>query len=126
VRRIARRALTHSEPARRAVRRLNRRLYGIGGRSGDFTWASWFFPLLSGDAGLRRLDGVIQEQLRFAVTGEHSRRNFKSVPYGDLRGVGYLPLATAFHAYRHGLAEYQALLESSTGKLQPGNREVAS
>lgn len=126
VRRIARRARTHSEPARRAVRRLNRRVYGIGGRSGDFTWASWFFPLLSGDCSLRRLDGVIQEQLRFAVTGEHSRRNFKSVSYDDLRGVGYLPLVSAFHAYRRGLAEYEGLLESSTGKLQPGNREEAS
>lgn len=111
VRRIARRARTHSDPARRAVRRLNRRLYGIGGRSGDFTWASWFFPLLTGDEGLRRMDGLIQEQLRFAVTGVHSRRNFKAVPYDALRGVGYLPLVSAYHAYRRGSGEYQALLE---------------
>jgi hypothetical protein len=126
VRRIARRARSRPDPARRAVRRLNRRLYGIGGRATDFTWASWFFPLLSGDSSLHRLDGLIQEQLRFAVTGEHSRRNFKSVPYDLLRGVGYLPLVSAFHAYRRGPAEYEALLESSTGKLQPGNREEAS
>jgi hypothetical protein len=112
VRRIVRRAHNRTDPARHAVRRLNRRLYGIGGRSTDFTWASWFFPLLSDDAGLRRMDRLIQEQLRFAVTGLHSRRNFKAVPYQALRGVGYVPLVSAYHAYRLGPAEYDALLES--------------
>ena len=126
VRRIARRARSRPDPALRAVRRLNRRLYGVGGRATDFTWASWFFPLLSGDSSLHRLDGLIQEQLRFAVTGMHSRRNFKSVPYEELRGVGYLPLVSAYHAFRRGPVEYEAVLESSTGKLSPGNREVAS
>ena len=126
VRRIVRRARRRSDPARSAVRRLNRRLYGVGGRSTDFTWASWFFPLLTVDATLSRLDGLIQEQVRFAVTGIHSRRNFKEVSYDDLQGVGYLPLVSAFHAYRRSPAEYEALLESSTGKLHHGTSEVAS
>jgi RNA-directed DNA polymerase len=126
VRRIARRARRRQDPARVAVRRLNRRLYGIGGRSTDFTWASWFFPLLTVDATLRRLDRLIQDQLRFAVTGVHSRRNFKEVSYESLRGVGYLPLVSGYRAYRRGPAEYEALLESSMAKLQPGTSEVAS
>ena len=126
VRRIARRARGRPDPARRAVRRLNRKLYGIGGRSTDFTWASWFFPLLTVDATLRRLDRLIQEQLRFAVTGVHSRRNFQEVPYDRLRGVGYLPLVSAYRAYQRRPDEYEALLESSTGKLQHGTSEVAS
>jgi RNA-directed DNA polymerase len=117
-RRIARRARRRPDPARAAVRRLNRRLYGVGGRSSDFTWASWFFPLLSGDATLRRLDGLIQDQLRFAETGGHSRRNFKEVPYERLRGVGYLPLVSAYRAYRRGPGEYESLLESCTSRLQ--------
>ena len=125
VRRIARRARGRQDPARLAVRRLNRRMYGVGGRSTDFTWASWFFPLLTVDATLHRLDSLIQEQLRFAVTGVHSRRNFKEVPYDVLRGVGYLPLVSAFRAYQHSPAEYEALLESCTGKLQAA-AEVAS
>jgi RNA-directed DNA polymerase len=126
VRRIVRRARRRPDPARLAVRRLNRRLYGVGGRSTDFTWASWFFPLLTSDATLSRLDGLIQEQLRFAVTGVHSRRNFREVSYEELRGVGYLPLVSAFRTYRRSPAEYGALLESSTGKLQHGTSEVAS
>ena len=127
VRRIVRRARRRPEPARLAVRRLNRRLYGLGaGSATDFTWASWFFPLLTVDATLHRLDRLIQEHLRFAVTGVHSRRNLKDVPYEGLRGVGYLPLVTAYHAYRREPAEYEALLESSTGKLHHGTSEVAS
>jgi hypothetical protein len=126
VRRIARRAHGRQDPARLAVRRLNRRLYGVGGRSTDFTWASWFFPLLTGDASLRRIDGLIQQQLRFAVTGGHSRRNFREVSYEQLRGVGYLPLVSAYHAYRSSPAEYEGLLESCTGKLHHGTVKVAS
>jgi RNA-directed DNA polymerase len=126
VRRIARRASRREDPARLAVRRLNRRLYGIGGRSTDFTWASWFFPLLTVDATLHKIDRLIQEQLRFAVTRVHSRRNFRDVPYEDLRGVGYLPLVSAYRAYRRNPAEYEALLESSMGKLQHGTGEAAS
>lgn len=126
VRRIVRRARRREDPARAAVRRLNRRLFGIGGRSSDFTWASWFFPLLTVDTTLHQLDRLIQEQLRFAVTGAHSRRNFKAVPYERLRGVGYLPLVSAFRAFQRGRTEYEALLESSTGKLQHGTSEVAS
>jgi RNA-directed DNA polymerase len=125
VRRIARRARNRQDPARAAVRRLNRRLFGIGGRSTDFTWASWFFPLLTVDATLHRLDHLIQDQLRFAVTGVHSRRNFKEVPYDRLRGVGYVPLVSAYRAYQGGPAGYEALLERSTGKLQHGTSEVA-
>jgi RNA-directed DNA polymerase len=126
VRRIVRRARRREDPARAAVRRLNRRVYGIGGRSTDFTWASWFFPLLTVDTTLHRLDRLIQDQLRFAVTGAHSRRNFKDVPYARLQGVGYLPLVSAFRAFQLGAAEYEALLESSNGKLQHGTSEVAS
>jgi RNA-directed DNA polymerase len=117
VRRIARRARGRPDPARQAVRRLNRRLYGVGGRPTDFTWASWFFPLVSGDATLRRLDALVQEQLRFAVTRVHSRRNFREVPYDRLQGLGYVPLVSAYHAYRRGPAEYEALLESCMGQL---------
>jgi len=126
VRRIARKARSRQDPARAAVRRLNRRLYGIGGRSTDFTWGSWFFPLLTVDDTLHRLDRLIQDQLRFAVTGVHSRRNFKEVSYERLRGVGYLPLVSAYRAYQVGPTEYEALLESSAGKLQHGTSEVAS
>ncbi len=100
VRRIARRACGRLDACAFAVRRLNRRLYGVGGGRADFTWAGWFFPLLSTDATLRSLDRLIQGQLRYAVTGRHEKRNFDGVPYSALREAGYLPLVAAFHRYR--------------------------
>lgn len=115
-RRIARRARSRPDPARYAVRKLNRRLYGVGGRWPDFTWASWFFPLLTGDSTLQRLDATVQHQLRFAVTGVHQRRNFKAVSYELLRAVGYLPLVSAYRAYRRGPDEYEAMLAGCMGR----------
>lgn len=102
VRRLARRARERADGCGFMVRRLNRRLYGVGGREADFTWAGWFFPLLTTDATLRSLDQLIQGHLRHAVTGRHEKRNFRAVPYEALRRAGYLPLVTAFHGYRAG------------------------
>ncbi len=111
-RRMARRGRIMRDPLGYFVRRLNRRLFGAGGDPADFTWATWFFPVLGGDATLRRLDAVIQEQARFAATGRHERRNRGAVPYSRLRAAGYLPLTTAFHAYARETVEYEALIES--------------
>jgi RNA-directed DNA polymerase len=126
VRRIARRARSRRDPAQAAVRRLNRRLFGIGGRSTDFTWASWFFPLLTVDATLHRLDRLIQEQLRFAVTGVHSRQNFKQVSYEQLKAAGYLPLVSAYYAYHQGASEYEDLLARETVDLDSGFQVMLS
>jgi hypothetical protein len=110
VRRLVRRARSHRDPPGYAIRRLNRKLYGVGGDASDFTWATWFFPLIDSDDSLRRLDGLIQDQLRFAATGRHERRNRGAVPYRRLVSSGYLPLVTAFRAYRRGPGDYEALL----------------
>ena len=115
VRRLARRARHLDDPARYVVRRLNRKLYGFGGDASDFTWATWFFPLIGSDVTLRRLDGVIQEQLRFATTGRHERRNRGALPYAALVERGYLPLASAFRAFRRGPGEYEALVGRRLG-----------
>lgn len=101
-RRLARRARARSDACGFMIRRLNRRLYGVGGREADFTWAGWFFPLLTTDQTLRSLDRVIQAQLRYAVTGRHEKRNFRALPYEELRRAGYVPLVSAFHGYRSG------------------------
>lgn len=111
-RRMARRARAAGDPIAYFVRRLNRRLYGVGGDPADFTWGSWFFPMLSGDASLRRLDAVIQEHARYAGTGRHERRNHRLVPYSRLLAAGYLPLTAAFHAHARGPGDYRALLEA--------------
>ncbi|MDP9073781.1 MAG: reverse transcriptase domain-containing protein, partial [Actinomycetota bacterium] len=66
--RLARRLLRWRErsgiPAERVVpafvRRLNRRVYGVPTERAEFSWATWFLPMLSGPAGLQRLDEHVQ------------------------------------------------------------------
>jgi hypothetical protein len=113
VRRLARKARSREDPAGYFVGSLNRRIYGIGGDPADFTWATWFFPLLSGDTSLRGLDAVVQEQARFAITGRHEHGNRGAVPYAALRAAGYLPMVSAYHAYRRGGGRYAARLEAA-------------
>jgi hypothetical protein len=120
VRRLARKARTGDDPVHYFLKRLNRRVYGIGGDEADFTWATWFFPMLSADTSLRRLDAVIQEQARFAATGRHERRNRRLVPYPALTAAGYIPLVSAFHTYRRGPTAYEALLDRA-GLWEPGS-----
>ena len=115
VRRLARRARSHDDPAWYVLRRLNRKLYGAGADASEFTWATWFFPLIGSDDSQRRLDGVIQEQLRFAASGKYERRNRGVMPYPRLKAAGYLPLVTAFRAFRRGPGEYEALLDRRLG-----------
>ncbi len=110
-RRMARRALERPDGLAWMVRRLNRRLFGVGGRREDFSWAGWFFPLLSRTSTLSRLDSVIQGQLRFAVTGRHERRNLGIVPYAALVAAGYVPLVTAYHAFRRSRGDFEGLIE---------------
>jgi RNA-directed DNA polymerase len=114
-RRLARRARGRPNAAGYVIRRLNRKLYGVGADVSRFTWSTWFFPLIDSDVTLRGLDGVVQEQLRFAVTGRHERRNRGAVSYAQLSEAGYLPLVTAYRAYRRGPAEYESLLDRRLG-----------
>ncbi len=117
-RRLARRARGRPDATRYVIRRLNRKLYGVGVDVSRFTWSTWFFPLIDADVTLRRLDTVVQEQLRFAVTGRHERRNRGAVSYAKLTASGYLPLVTAYRAYRRGPAEYESLLDRRLGFMR--------
>ena len=113
-RRLARRAIERPDPVAYALRRLNRRLYGVGGRRRDFSWAAWFFPLLSQTTTLVALDRAIQGQLRFAATGRHERRSFRALPYSALATAGYVPLVAAYHAFRESPGAYDRLIGTRT------------
>jgi hypothetical protein len=117
VRRLARKARTREAPASFFMRAWSRRVYGVGGDPADFTWATWFFPLLSGDTTLRHLDGLVQEQARFAVTGRHERRNLGRVPYADLRAAGYLPMVSAYHAFQRSPGAYGGMIAAVEARL---------
>lgn len=106
-RRLARhRAATNCEPERTCrmfISSLNRKLYGVHWRGdADFSWARWFFQLLTTPAQLRELDQYVQTEMRWAAAGHRRPRARSVVPYRMLRDAGYRPLVSAYYEYRRG------------------------
>ncbi len=96
------------------VRRTNRRIYGVPAERSDFSWATWFLPMLSGPEGLDALDQHVQREARYAATGLRTGRARKTVPYHALTGAGHLPLVPAYWAVQEGPAAYEALVARRT------------
>jgi hypothetical protein len=121
--RLARRLLRWRErnaaSAERAVsafvRRTNRRLYGVPEERAEFSWATWFLPMLDGPRGLDRLDHHIQREVRYAATGRRTAETHRRVPYQRLIDAGYLPLVAAFWELRQRSGAYDALVRCRTG-----------
>lgn len=104
-----RKGLSPDKAAIGLIHAMNQKFYGCGNPSADlpnetekpaddFTWSRWFFPLLTTDAGLRKVDAYMQEQIRYAVTGRHNGGNYR-ISYDMLRQWGYVSLVHEY--YRH-------------------------
>lgn len=76
-------------------RTFNKKFYSRTGR--DLCWARWYFPLLTTDASLRRIDAYMQDYQRYLVTGKHNKANLAKVPYSMLKACGYQPLVSAYY-----------------------------
>lgn len=100
------------------LRRTNRRIYGVAGERSDFSWATWFLPMLHGAEGLATLDAHIQREARFAATGRRTARSRRHVPYDALVAAGHLPLVSAYWAWRQGSTAYQELIDRRAGLVQ--------
>jgi RNA-directed DNA polymerase len=90
------------------LRRTNRRLYGVPGERSDFSWATWFLPMLDRPDGLEALDGHVQREARYAGTGRRTASTRRALPYAALVEAGHVPLVTAFWAMQQGT--YEALV----------------
>lgn len=64
--------------------------------SSDFTWSRWFFPNLTVDDGLHRIDTYFQEYIRYTVTGRHYKGNYR-ISYEQLKNWGYRSLVHEFY-----------------------------
>jgi RNA-directed DNA polymerase len=94
------------------IARLNRKLYGIDARENDLCWAHWFFPVINTSKSLEYLDNYIQQRLRYSITGKFSKLNYKKVPYKKLSDCGYIPLKSAFFAFKKDYNVYLKLINS--------------
>jgi hypothetical protein len=127
--RLARRLLRWRErngvpPAvvvRAFVGRTNRRLYGVPAERGDFSWSTWFLPMLDRPDALAGLDAHVQREARYATTGRRNGRARALVPYSMLAEAGLLPLVTAYWAQREGAAAYDQLVTTRTSEVRRDN-----
>jgi RNA-directed DNA polymerase len=103
-------------------RRTNRRLYGIPAERAEFSWSTWFLPMLDRPDGLRPLDEHLQRECRYAATGRRTARTRQAVPYDLLVEHGHLPLVTAYWAARDGVDAYETLVGRRTGLSAPARR----
>jgi hypothetical protein len=92
------------------VRRTNRRLYGVPVERAEFSWATWFLPILDDHDALARLDAHIGREVRYAATGRRTAGTRRAVPHSLLLEHGYVPLVAAFWAMQRGAQEYDALI----------------
>lgn len=106
---------TADRTARAFLRRTNARLYGVPAERSDFSWATWFLPLLDGPGGLDPLDAHVQREARYAATGRRTARTRRTLPYAALVDAGHLPLVPAYWALRDGMPAYEALVARRTG-----------
>lgn len=96
-------------------RRTNLRLFGLPAERAEFSWATWFLPMISGPEGLRALDQHLQREARFVATGRRSGRARHELPYSSLVDAGHLPLVAAFWAMRRDAMGYDLLVSRRTG-----------
>ncbi|NLB50947.1 MAG: RNA-directed DNA polymerase [Clostridiaceae bacterium] len=79
-------------------RKYNAKFYSREGR--DLCWSRWFFPLLTTDTSLRRIDAYMQQYQRYLVTGRHNKASYARVPYAMMKANGYRPLVAAYYKGR--------------------------
>jgi len=76
-------------------RKYNNKFFGKN--ENDLTWKYWFFPVINTDSTLKQVDGYMQEQQRFVVTGVHNKKNFQKVPYEFLKKCNYKSLVNEYY-----------------------------
>ena len=81
--------------ARAFIRAFNRKLFD-GAGDNELTWARWYFPVLTTDRGLHKIDLYCQECIRFLLTGKRTKARFNA-RYFDLKALGYRNLVHEFY-----------------------------
>ena len=82
------------------IRTMNRKFYGgnLPEESEDeFCWSRWFFPNLTTDEGLKKVDVYMQQYIRYTVTGRHYKGNYR-IRYETLKIWGYRSLVHEYYA----------------------------
>ncbi len=84
--------------ARAFIKAMNKKLFDDYYRDKNgsgFSWSRWFFPCLTTEKGLKKIDEYMQSYIRFCVTGRHYKGNYK-ISYDELKEWGYRNLVNEY------------------------------
>ncbi|MBR7000143.1 MAG: hypothetical protein IKI01_05925 [Lachnospiraceae bacterium] len=78
------------------IRHFNRKFYANPNKS-ELTWCRWFFPVINTDESLKELDAYLIENIRFLVTGRHTKANYR-LRYETIKSYGFRSLVHEYYA----------------------------
>lgn len=90
-----RKGLAPEKAAKAFIKAFNRKLYENRLRS-DLTWTRWFFPIINTTDGLRRIDGYMQQCVRYIMTEKRTKRAY-DCQYADIKALGYRCLVNEYY-----------------------------
>ena len=85
------------------IRFLNNMFYNNSVK-GEITWCRWYFPLLTNDDKLHRIDEYAIQNIRYLYTGRYGKKNY-DVQYEKIKSMGYRSLVNSFWKYKSGKFE---------------------
>ena len=88
--------LSDEEAMRLMILAANRKFFGKIPGQNDLNWCSWTMPVLTETAGLKKLDAVIQNNIRYVGSGKKSDARYR-IRFEQLHALGYRSLVHLYY-----------------------------
>ncbi|MBQ1505378.1 MAG: hypothetical protein IIZ48_01255, partial [Erysipelotrichales bacterium] len=89
---------TFEEAAIKMIRSFDNKMYDLTGTN-SFTWTRFYFPVLTCDEGMRKIDETMVQYLRYLSSGRHYKGNYR-ITYEQLKKLGYTPLTAEYYRWK--------------------------
>ena len=98
-----RKSASDERTAKAFIRYLNNKFYHNAIR-GEITWCRWYFPLITTDDRIRRIDEYAVQNIRYLYTGKYGKKNY-DLKYESIKAMGYRSLVNNYWKYKSGRYE---------------------
>ena len=95
-----RKQASNERAAKALIRYVNNKFYKSAIK-GEITWCRWFFPVITSDKKLKRIDEYIVNNIRYLYTGKYGKKNY-NLRYSDIKRLGYISLVNSYWKYKAG------------------------